>query len=762
MTIHSFKIENWTIEPTLNRISSEDVEIVLVPKVMKLLRVLATHPNQVLSQDQLINKVWEGNSVSDSSLYQAVAKLRKALGDDASNPRYIERISGQGYRLIATVSMHSHTTDNADQKVFNNLDLSNSRTDSANISPTKSRKYFRAGLSVILLMVFAGLIYWGTSQFIPSEQPITGLEASSEMNSEMNSKLSPSLSINNFQSITLIDLEIQDDDLPAAVSALNDVLLTRLSHIDGLTLVHLKHERPAISTQAIIRGRISQQSDQIRVFLQIEDVANNEVIWAKFYQGETNDLFSLQDRIVENLVQLFELEKQHKPLFEQQVDSLEFQKYMTARNLWEQRNSRSLLEAKAIYEAMDEAGKLFPLAAIGLCDTYQYLHFYSDWTLDEVIHYCEPLLTNVLKQQPNFGEALAARGLLLSLQKKYILAQESILNAIKFSPNYALSYLWFGNMLREQGQYSKALAMIQKAYELSPMSSQINRSLAYAYLNLRKVTNAKHYYQRSLELDNRFPHKAIADLDFYELDISRAKAFLKWVETNQRILSKSPNYRLTEAQVRLSLGQIDRVINILSELDDRNINPSFLLYMQASLASVQGEHEKVVSLLRERLLIHQNNERFVLPYVLALFQNQQYQDALVMLEKHLPELTDSNIEITFDNQFALSIYLQTLDKLNQSSATKQVTQRLSRWFVEQPQRPSLWLANWLNFTGEKAKARTLLTKLLKQGWLPDFNSEVFPLNTMKKLFIESGLGEQVFYQWLAVNRQLVLDGMNDQ
>ena len=156
MTIHSFKIENWTIEPTLNRISSEDVEIVLVPKVMKLLRVLATHPNQVLSQDQLINEVWEGNSVSDSSLYQAVAKLRKALGDDASNPRFIERISGQGYRLIATVSMHSHTTDNAEQKVFNNLDSSNFKTDSANSSPAKSKKYFRAGLFVILLMLFGG------------------------------------------------------------------------------------------------------------------------------------------------------------------------------------------------------------------------------------------------------------------------------------------------------------------------------------------------------------------------------------------------------------------------------------------------------------------------------------------------------------------------------------------------------------------------------------------------------------------------------
>ncbi len=753
MTKHSFKIDDWTVEPSLNRISRESIQLVLVPKVMKLLLVLANHPNQVLSQDQLLTLVWEGQSVSDSSLYQAIAKLRKALGDDASNPRYIERISGHGYRLIATVSSFNTTTKN-----IGNL------TSQVTAGATKSGAVISHWQSLIplsgrifsigFLILLAGWWYWFSSQTNEAQkseahipEPVIG----------KNSEPSESLAINAIRTITLIDLQLSDRNLPAAVSALNDILLTRLSHINDLTLVHLRNENLAISTEAVIRGKISSQNDQIRVFLQLEDVAKHEVIWAKYYQGDAADLFSLQDRIVDNLIELFEREKQPKTLFEQPVDSIDFQNYLTARNLWEQKSSQSLLDAKQIFENMNDQGKLFPLAAVGLCDTYQYLHFYSDWALNKVLNHCEPLLSKALKKQPTFGEALAARGLLLSLQRKYILAEESFLSAIKYSPNYPFSYLWFGNMIREQGKYPEALSMIQRAYQLSPMSSQINRSLAYAYLNLRKVSDAQHYYQRSLELDEQFPDRAIADLDFYELNITRAKAFLKWAKENQAILNKRPNYQLTQAQVRLSLGQIEEVKAILAKLDSKSINPSFLLYMQASLASVLGHKEQVVHLLRERLLLHQNNERFILPYVLALFQNDQYQQALIILEKHLPELTQSDIEITMDNQYALVIYLQILEKLNRSEQANQQMQRLTRWFIEQPQRPNMWLASWLNFSGEKAKARTLLTKLLKQGWLPDFNSEVLPVNTMRSLFIDSGEGEKSFNRLLEKNQREVLD-----
>jgi Tol biopolymer transport system component len=71
---------------------------------MDLLVCLAGRPGEVLSKDELLEEVWEGAFVTESNLTRAVAELRHALGDDASNPRYIETIAKRGYRLVAAVA----------------------------------------------------------------------------------------------------------------------------------------------------------------------------------------------------------------------------------------------------------------------------------------------------------------------------------------------------------------------------------------------------------------------------------------------------------------------------------------------------------------------------------------------------------------------------------------------------------------------------------------------------------------------------------
>ena len=70
---------------------------------MELLVVLASRPGQVVSRQELLSAVWPGVIVGDEALSQVVTKLRKALGDDARLPTYIETISKRGYRLIAPV-----------------------------------------------------------------------------------------------------------------------------------------------------------------------------------------------------------------------------------------------------------------------------------------------------------------------------------------------------------------------------------------------------------------------------------------------------------------------------------------------------------------------------------------------------------------------------------------------------------------------------------------------------------------------------------
>ncbi len=75
----------------------------ITSKAQAVITELAVNPGQVLSRDDLMDRVWTGAFPTGDVLTQAITALRKAFGDDAEAPRYIETISKSGYRLIAPV-----------------------------------------------------------------------------------------------------------------------------------------------------------------------------------------------------------------------------------------------------------------------------------------------------------------------------------------------------------------------------------------------------------------------------------------------------------------------------------------------------------------------------------------------------------------------------------------------------------------------------------------------------------------------------------
>ncbi|MCW8906866.1 MAG: transcriptional regulator [Sedimenticola sp.] len=74
------------------------------PKVMSLLLYMVEHAGTIVSREQLFEAVWPGVIVTDDTLTQAIIKLRKALGDNARNPRYIKTVPKRGYLLSVEAS----------------------------------------------------------------------------------------------------------------------------------------------------------------------------------------------------------------------------------------------------------------------------------------------------------------------------------------------------------------------------------------------------------------------------------------------------------------------------------------------------------------------------------------------------------------------------------------------------------------------------------------------------------------------------------
>jgi DNA-binding winged helix-turn-helix (wHTH) protein len=97
------QIGDWKVEPALNEMSAAGRTVKLEPKAMAVLAYLADRPGQVVSREALLSAIWPGVVVSDDALTQVVIKLRKALGDAAEKPAYVQTISKKGYRLLAPV-----------------------------------------------------------------------------------------------------------------------------------------------------------------------------------------------------------------------------------------------------------------------------------------------------------------------------------------------------------------------------------------------------------------------------------------------------------------------------------------------------------------------------------------------------------------------------------------------------------------------------------------------------------------------------------
>src|SRR5579863_2424227 len=95
------RIGDWCVDPKSGRISRDGETARLEERTLRLLLYLASHAGEVVSIDDLLTHIWPGVAVSPDSVYQAVATLRRQLGDNPRRPVYISTAPRLGYRLVA-------------------------------------------------------------------------------------------------------------------------------------------------------------------------------------------------------------------------------------------------------------------------------------------------------------------------------------------------------------------------------------------------------------------------------------------------------------------------------------------------------------------------------------------------------------------------------------------------------------------------------------------------------------------------------------
>jgi DNA-binding winged helix-turn-helix (wHTH) protein len=99
----TFVFDRFTLDTRERRLCSGDQPVELSARYLDALTLLVTEQGRLVSKDRFLADVWRGIPVTDEALTQCIKTLRRQLGDDASQPRFIETIAKHGYRFIAPV-----------------------------------------------------------------------------------------------------------------------------------------------------------------------------------------------------------------------------------------------------------------------------------------------------------------------------------------------------------------------------------------------------------------------------------------------------------------------------------------------------------------------------------------------------------------------------------------------------------------------------------------------------------------------------------
>jgi Tol biopolymer transport system component/DNA-binding winged helix-turn-helix (wHTH) protein len=109
VVIARYRWDDLVLDLDAYRLERHGVPLPLEPKAFDLLALMVQRPQHLFTKQEILEKLWPDAAVTDHALTRVVAQLRRALGDDARESRYIETVPGRGYRWIAPAVLDSDT-----------------------------------------------------------------------------------------------------------------------------------------------------------------------------------------------------------------------------------------------------------------------------------------------------------------------------------------------------------------------------------------------------------------------------------------------------------------------------------------------------------------------------------------------------------------------------------------------------------------------------------------------------------------------------
>ena len=310
----------WRVDAGTGELARGNESLRVEPKVAEVLVYLAQRVGQVVSRDELLTAVWPTVVVGDDALTQAVIKLRKALGDDARHPTYIETLAKRGYRLIAPVARAPEVvlalpttpplpsplpspppppTLEAPAEGTASLPRRERRASAPVRRSPRRLAWLGGGLAALILV--AGLTF-GISR---------------DWAWPMGSANAPRATTEALPVIAVLPLVNASGD-PAREffsDGVSDEIIHALGRYSGLRVISRNSvqqfkQREAsarlvsqeLGARYVVTGSVREVDGQVRVAVELSDAQTARVLWSERFDRKGGEVFAIQDSIVQNIV----------------------------------------------------------------------------------------------------------------------------------------------------------------------------------------------------------------------------------------------------------------------------------------------------------------------------------------------------------------------------------------------------------------------------------------------------------------------------
>ncbi len=299
-------------------------------------------------------------------------------------------------------------------------------------------------------------------------------------------------------------------------------IINALTHVEGMRVVartscfafkgkhiDIREIGQKLNVETVLEGSVRKSGNQLRITGQLVNVADGYHIWSERYDREMEDVFAIQDEIslaiVEKLkVKLMGAEKA-RPVKRHTEDLDVYNLYLKGQYFSNKRTARALNRAIECFEQAIGRDSEYALAHVGLADSYAMLPFYSKATIPEVLYKAKQAVQKALDIDSTLAEAHASMALIsTNLEFDWSSGEEEFKRGIELNPGYATAHHWYALHLMYLGQSEGAIAEIQRALELDPLSLVVNRDVGQVYYYSRDYDLALEAAQKTIDMDPTF------------------------------------------------------------------------------------------------------------------------------------------------------------------------------------------------------------------------------------------------------------------